>query len=80
MDAGSRVNHRSATVHPPIDLHNVPNRRSHATVECIVTQNHTESPWRDPLSIGWQAHRRLLLLRLRWHASSRRRTVRRHTD
>jgi hypothetical protein len=45
-----------------------------------VTQNHTESPWRDPLSIGWQAHRRLLLLRLRWHASSRRRTVRRHTD
>jgi hypothetical protein len=24
--------------------------------------------WRDPLTLGFQAHRRLLLLRLRWHA------------
>jgi hypothetical protein len=23
--------------------------------------------WRDPLSVGWRAHRNLLLLRLRWH-------------
>jgi hypothetical protein len=23
--------------------------------------------WRDPLSVGFRAHRHLLLLRLRWH-------------
>jgi hypothetical protein len=23
--------------------------------------------WRDPLSVGWRAHRNLLMLRLRWH-------------
>jgi hypothetical protein len=28
--------------------------------------------WRDPLSVGWRAHRNLLMLRLRWHE---RRTV-----
>lgn len=28
------------------------------------------TPWRDPLSMGWQAHRRILLLRLRWHSSA----------
>jgi len=50
----------------------MPIRRSCATVENIVTENYTEPAWRDPLSIGWQAHRRLLLLRLRWHASSKR--------
>ncbi|MCV7413792.1 hypothetical protein [Mycolicibacterium litorale] len=31
--------------------------------------------WRDPLSIGWRAHRQILMLRFRWterrHASSR---------
>jgi hypothetical protein len=26
--------------------------------------------WRDPLSVGFEAHRGLMLLRLRWHASS----------
>ncbi|MBS1691314.1 MAG: hypothetical protein JST91_03740 [Actinobacteria bacterium] len=26
--------------------------------------------WRDPLSLGFEAHRGLLLLRLRWHAAS----------
>ncbi|MEV3905038.1 hypothetical protein AB0K11_22180 [Mycobacterium sp. NPDC050551] len=25
------------------------------------------SAWRDPLSVGWSAHRQLLMLRLRWH-------------
>jgi hypothetical protein len=29
--------------------------------------------WRDPLSVGWSAHRQLLMLRLRWHE-------RRHAD
>jgi len=44
-----------------------------------VSENKTEPAWRDPLSVGWQAHRRLLMLRLRWHASSsRRRTPIRH--
>ncbi len=37
-----------------------------------MTENRIESAWRDPLSIGWQAHRGLLLLRLRWHTSSSR--------
>ncbi|WP_256371145.1 hypothetical protein [Mycobacterium sp. PS03-16] len=23
--------------------------------------------WRDPLTVGWRAHRQLLMLRLRWH-------------
>ncbi|EHI11283.1 hypothetical protein KEK_10328 [Mycolicibacterium thermoresistibile ATCC 19527] len=36
----------------------------------------TAPVWRDPLSLGWQAHRGLLLLRLRWHASSSRRDER----
>jgi hypothetical protein len=31
-----------------------------------------KAPWRDPLSMGWQAHRRILLLRLRWHTSATR--------
>ncbi|MGX9792541.1 hypothetical protein [Mycobacterium sp. MMS18-G62] len=37
--------------------------------------------WRDPLSVGWRAHRNLLMLRLRWHerraapASNRRRPL-----
>lgn len=30
----------------------------------------TGSSWRDPLSLGWQAHRGLLLLRLRWHEAA----------
>ncbi|BBZ65861.1 hypothetical protein MINS_12900 [Mycolicibacterium insubricum] len=32
--------------------------------------------WRDPLTLGWQAHRGLLLLRLRWHESAQRYLVR----
>ncbi|CAJ1508486.1 hypothetical protein [[Mycobacterium] burgundiense] len=39
----------------------------------MPTEAHRKAPWRDPLSIGWQAHRRLLLLRLHWHDSSSRR-------
>lgn len=35
-----------------------------------MSENKTEAAWRDPLSIGWQAHRGLLLLRLRWHSRS----------
>ncbi|MBO0678165.1 hypothetical protein JRC04_11900 [Mycolicibacterium sp. S2-37] len=23
--------------------------------------------WRDPLSVGWRAHRQILMLRFRWH-------------
>ncbi|WP_163742385.1 hypothetical protein [Mycolicibacterium fallax] len=43
-------------------------------------QHRTGSSWPDPLSLGWQAHRGLLLLRLRWHQSSPRLRVvlRRH--
>jgi hypothetical protein len=35
--------------------------------------------WRDPLSLSFRAHRRVLLLRLRWHerAATRPRTARR---
>jgi hypothetical protein len=64
--------HRWATVQTLFDQRKMPICRSRATVESIVTDKHTESRWRDPLSIGWQAHRGLLLLRLRWHASSTR--------
>ena len=39
-----------------------------------------KAPWRDPLSMGWQAHRRILLLRLRWHSSSERRRDLRSTQ
>lgn len=49
-----------------------------ANVTANVTAKPVSPAWRDPLSIGWQAHRRILLLRLRWHTSSaRRRDVRR---
>lgn len=34
-------------------------------------------PWRDPLSLGFEAHRGLLLLRLRWHAAEPPRLIRR---
>ncbi len=37
------------------------------------TDSRNDPRWRDPLSLGWQAHRRLLLLKLRWHQSSARR-------
>ncbi len=36
-----------------------------------MSENKTDPAWRDPLSIGWQAHRGLLLLRLRWHSRER---------
>jgi hypothetical protein len=44
----------------------------------IVSENVQDSgerraPWRDPLSIGWEAHRHLMLLRLRWHDTAARR-------
>ncbi len=39
----------------------------------LPTEADRRTPWRDPLSIGWQAHRRLLLLRLHWHDSTTRR-------
>lgn len=38
-----------------------------------MTEKDTDTTWRDPLSLGWQAHRGVLLLRLRWHATSTRR-------
>jgi hypothetical protein len=46
----------------------------------MVTENNTEPARRDPLALSFEAHRRLLLLRLRWHASRshRRRVHRRH--
>jgi hypothetical protein len=73
--AGQPRNNCSATVHIAADLQRMPNGRSRATVEDIVTENRTEPAWRDPLSVGWQAHRRLMMLRLRWHESSGRRTA-----
>jgi len=27
--------------------------------------------WRDPLSVGWRAHRQILMLRFRWHERRR---------
>ncbi|HEX7824986.1 MAG TPA: hypothetical protein VF477_08800 [Mycobacterium sp.] len=33
--------------------------------------------WRDPLSLSFEGHRRVLLLRLRWHASAADRRTRR---
>lgn len=32
--------------------------------------------WRDPLSLSFSAHRRVLLLRLRWHAAAENRRTR----
>jgi hypothetical protein len=39
------------------------------------TDNRSDPRWRDPLALGWQAHRRLLLLKLHWHQSSARRAT-----
>jgi hypothetical protein len=33
-----------------------------------VDPDWTRTPgWRDPLTVGWRAHRGILMLRLRWH-------------
>ncbi|WP_163803579.1 hypothetical protein [Mycolicibacterium anyangense] len=37
------------------------------------TRRHRTSRLRDPLSVGFEAHRGLLILRLRWHARVARR-------
>jgi hypothetical protein len=37
------------------DVHTEPEAKGHSPA------------WRDPLSVGFRAHRHLLLLRLRWH-------------
>ena len=58
------------------DVHTEPEAKAHTPA------------WRDPLSVGFRAHRHLLLLRLRWHErraapranSDARRTMRARRD
>jgi hypothetical protein len=43
-----------------------------------VPNDDTKAPkgtpvWRDPVGLGFRAHRNVLLLRLRWHASAAKR-------
>ncbi|MCI4675757.1 hypothetical protein [Candidatus Mycolicibacterium alkanivorans] len=39
------------------------------------TRRHRARRLRDPLSVGFEAHRGLLILRLRWHERSARRAA-----
>jgi hypothetical protein len=42
-------------------------RNPHNGVMDAPDERFRTSAWRDPLSMGWSAHRQLLMMRLRWH-------------